>query len=78
MGARSIPRLGHEHEETIASDEGKPPSRLWKFNLPSKERFKVLGQLDDMNLNAYSLFGSEESLMDTIALREMELHRPPK
>jgi hypothetical protein len=66
------------HEETIASDEGQPPNRLWKFNLPSGERLKVLGQLDDMNLNAYSLFGSEESLMDTIALREMELHRPPK
>jgi FRG domain len=66
------------HEETIASDEGPLPHRLWKFNLPSKERFKVLGQLDEMNLNAYSLFGSEESLMDTIALREMELHRLPK
>jgi hypothetical protein len=66
------------HEETIASDQGSPPNRLWKFNIPSKERLKVLGQLDDMNLNAYSLFGSEESLMDTMSLREMELHRPSK
>jgi hypothetical protein len=66
------------HEETIASDQGSPPNRLWKFNISSKERLKVLGQLDDMNLNAYSLFGSEESLMDTMSLREIKLHRPPK
>lgn len=66
------------HEETIVSDKGSPPNRLWKFNIPSRERLKVLGQLDEMNLNAYSLFGSEESLMDTMTLREMELHRPPK
>jgi hypothetical protein len=46
---------------------------LWKFTIPSGERMKVLGLLDSMNLNAYSLFGSEESLMDTVALRALEL-----
>ena len=33
------------------------------------ERAKVLKRLDQHNLNAFSLFGSEESLMDTMALR---------
>jgi hypothetical protein len=49
---------------------------LWKFNIPTSERVKVLKLLDAHNLqagaleaakaNAFSLFGSEESLMETI------------
>jgi hypothetical protein len=47
---------------------------LWKFNLPSTERLKVLRLLnDDYNINAFSLFGSEESLMETMGLRELDL-----
>ena len=47
---------------------------LWKFNIPSTERLKVLRLLnDDYNINAFSLFGSEESLMETMALRELDL-----
>jgi hypothetical protein len=61
------------HEETIASDVGSPPNRLWKFNIPSTERLKVLRYLEDFNLNAHSLFGSEESLMETMAIREFDL-----
>jgi hypothetical protein len=33
---------------------------------------KVLKMLDKYNLNAFSLFESEESLMETLAVREME------
>jgi len=43
---------------------------LWKFDLPSSQRTKVLGVLSDYNLNAFSLFGSEESLLETMWLRE--------
>jgi hypothetical protein len=46
---------------------------LWKFNIPSSERLKVLKLLDGYNINALSLFGSEESLMETMALREIHL-----
>jgi hypothetical protein len=42
---------------------------VWKFNLPYAERLKVLKLLDEYNLNAFSLFGSEESLMETMALK---------
>lgn len=45
---------------------------LWKFNLPASERSKVLRALDAHNLNAFSLFGSTESLMKTLALREID------
>lgn len=45
---------------------------LWRFNVPGTERTKVLRLLESHNLNAFSLFGSEESLMETLALRELE------
>lgn len=45
---------------------------LWKFNIPSSERVKVLKLLDDYNLNAFSLFESDESLIETMAIRELD------
>jgi hypothetical protein len=52
---------------------GLSGERLVRFNIPSTERLKVLKYLDDFNLNAYSLFGSEDSLMHTMAIRELDL-----
>jgi len=49
---------------------------LWKFTIPTSERRKALEYLDLHNLNAYSLFDSEESLMSTMAIRELYLHLP--
>lgn len=46
----------------------------WKITLPSSERRLALKSLDQYNLNAYSLFHSEESLLETIAMREFELY----
>lgn len=42
----------------------------WKITIPASERAKVLQELDEHNVNWFSLFGSEESLMDTLATRE--------
>lgn len=50
---------------------------LWQFTLPASERTKVLKILDAYNLNAFSLFQSEEALLETIALREIELNGQP-
>lgn len=60
--------LYYTDHEKVAGDEGQ--DRLWKFNIPSTERVKVLKILDKYNINAHSLFGSEESLIETIAMRE--------
>ena len=46
---------------------------LWKFNIPGTERRKILKMLDAHNLNAFSLFGTDESLMETTAFRELDL-----
>jgi hypothetical protein len=44
---------------------------LWKFNIPNNERLKVLKLLDRFNINAFSLFKSKESLMETMAFRQI-------
>jgi hypothetical protein len=43
---------------------------VWKFNLPSTERIGLLRLLNDYNLNAFSLFDSEEALLETMWFRE--------
>jgi len=60
-----------EHEEVLGF---KDPHQdlLWRFNIPWTERPKVLRLLDEYNLNAFSLFDSEESLMETLSIRELE------
>jgi hypothetical protein len=64
-------------EWTYAAHEGafahgdEAQDLLWKFNIPTAERLKVLRLLDERNINAFSLFGSEESLMETLSMREL-------
>ncbi len=64
------------HENVFAQDPSQPHNFqqdvLWKFNIPSTERLEVLKLLDNYNLNAFSLFASEETLMETLALRELD------
>lgn len=62
------------HEDALSDSEEKQDI-IWRFIIPKKERFISLKKLESMNINAYSLFGSEESLMRTIALREFELRK---
>ncbi len=50
-----------------------PQGLAWKFNLPASEKWEVLSRLDEHNLNEFSLYGSEEGLMKTLAVRELHL-----
>jgi len=59
----------HPHENVFARDD-PDQDFLWKITMPSSERISVLKLLDEYNLNAFSLFDSEESLMETMWLRE--------
>ena len=59
------------HEEAFQRNtEGQ--DQLIKFVLPKSERAKVLEKLNIMNVNAYSLFGNEEGLMETLAYQEIQ------
>jgi hypothetical protein len=62
------------HEAVFGLD-GAEQDALWKFNIPFAERTKVLKLLDDYNVNAFSLFESDEALLETIALRELTFRR---
>jgi|WetSurMetagenome_2_1015567.scaffolds.fasta_scaffold00086_10 hypothetical protein len=66
----------HEEAFKISADLCRGEEELeqdicWKFNIPAKERQKVLELLDEYNLNAFSLFSTEESLMETLAQRKL-------
>ena len=43
----------------------------WKLTLPSHERDDVLQRLDRMNVNAYTLFRTEDALVKTYGAREL-------
>jgi FRG domain len=62
------------HEDVFSTAVGPGLSgqdQLWKFTLPRSERKRVLAYLDEHNLNAYSLFGSDEALMEMMAGRQL-------
>lgn len=69
VGWRFVP-----HETVFRRNDPKQDV-LWKFNVPWNERVKVLKSLDDHNVNAFSLFESDEALLETIALRRLTLDR---
>lgn len=58
------------HQDAFAGNKDDQ-DELWKFNIPCSERHKILKRLEQYNINAFSLFGSEESLMETLSFREM-------
>lgn len=61
-----------KHEKIYELDV-KGQDYLWKYTLPVTERKKVLKIMDEHNLNQFALFQSDEALLKTIAVRELEL-----
>jgi len=57
------------HDSVLEKDRNS--NIFLKLLIPASERRRALMQLDSMNLNPYSLFSSEESLIRTIARREL-------
>jgi hypothetical protein len=51
-----------------------PNGKLVKITLPVGERIRALKNLELMNINAYSLIGSADSLIQTAARRELLLN----
>ena len=59
--------------ERVFQFESVNQDRLWKFTVPALERVTVLRRLDAFNLNEFSLFQTDEALLEMIATREIEL-----
>lgn len=58
------------HETVAAKDDAAANEKgylLLKFTLPWSERSNVLEDLQAMNINEYTLFGSEDALVATVA-----------
>jgi FRG domain len=58
----------HPHDPVFGG-RGKQ-DLVWKFDLPTAQRTAILKSLDQYNLNAFSLFDSQETLLETMWLRE--------
>jgi len=56
----------------VLTDGSDTQDLSWKFTLPAGERPAVLKLLDAHNLNAFSLFQTEEALLEMVAMREIE------
>jgi hypothetical protein len=61
------------HTRHFGGRERLASERLTEFNNSSANDPRLWTFLDAFNLNAYLVFGSEESLMETMALREFDL-----
>lgn len=64
-------RVYSDHESAF-SDKTSAKRELKKYTLLASERGRVLRQLHRMNVTSFSLFGNEESLMETLAYQEIE------
>lgn len=60
------------HEEAFERDDPEQ-DQLWKFTIPRTERSTVLRYLDRHNITAFSLFASEDRLMESLAIRAFVL-----
>ena len=63
------------HEEAFGPQAEHESNHWWKITIPASERKTVLRYLDQHNVTGFSLFHSDESLMETLALREFTLRR---
>jgi len=61
----------YENHERVFEKGHTRQDRLWKFSVPGSERITALKSLNKMNINSYSLFGTEDALIDSIATNEI-------
>jgi len=60
------------HEDVVAKDTERQ-DLLWKLIIPITERRAFLSRLETMNVNSFSLFETEEKLMEHIFISEVFL-----
>jgi len=55
-----------KHED-VAARKASGQDYLWKINIPMSARVEFLKKLHKMNINSFSLFATEDSLIATLA-----------
>jgi len=61
----------YANHESVFRESDERQDRLWKFNVPNNERMPALKALNKMNINSFSLFGTEDSLIESISTNEI-------
>jgi hypothetical protein len=64
-------RLVYCSHSEVFDQNSSEQDLLFKFTLPGSLRKSVLSKLDSMNINSYTLYGSEDSLFEMLAFREL-------
>lgn len=70
---RNFPQTLRPNTNVVTFDAAIDGAVCWKITIPQRERASVLQRLDRMNINAYTLFRTEDTLVATYGRRE--LHR---
>lgn len=58
-----------DHERPLATSESSDSDYVTKITLPTKERVNALTYLEQHNLNAYTLFGTDDSLVYSLGIK---------
>jgi len=61
------------HEGVFYQRDGLKQDLLWKITVPASERMKALRYFDKFNLNEFTLFDSEEGLLEMLATRVIDM-----
>jgi len=61
------------HDSVFGVKDSLKQDVLWKIVIPAKERIKALTFLDKFNLNEFTLFDSEEALVEMLAMRVIDM-----
>jgi hypothetical protein len=61
------------HETVFYQRDGLNQDLLWKITVPASERMKALRYFDKFNLNEFTLFDTEEGLLEMLATRVIDM-----
>jgi hypothetical protein len=64
------------HESVFHTKDRFQQDLLWKITVPAGERMKALRYFDKFNLNEFTLFDSEEALLEMLAMRVFDMRNP--
>lgn len=63
------------HDSVFGQKDNLQQDYLWKITIPGKERLKAMRFLDKFNLNDFTLFDSEEGLLEMLAMRVIDMRQ---
>jgi FRG domain len=61
------------HDSVFSQRDNLQQDWLWKISIPARERMKAISFLDKFNLNEFTLFDSEEALLEMLAMQVIDL-----